>query len=461
MVPHMSTQRIALTTWFFLLLAGTSLAAIQDNPAGAKPEVWTLREAVHFAVENNPDARMAVSRIEGARAAIAMEKSAFYPQLSFESSYSQTNNPMYSFGNILNQGAFTPNIDFNEPGRTDDLNASIRLGYRLYNGGRDVAGLKAAKSQKVASRWEFDAVRAQLALEVVRTFNHIVQAEEIVKTQQGALKAISASLAVAQARYEEGVLLKADLLDLEVQQSKSREDLIQAKHNLDVAQKVFRNLLGLKGETVAVDEESSHAQEIPPTSDYEQRAELKSANAMIRAAEARVRQARGGYYPSIDSYVGYSVDKGWETDGSGNSWQAGIRLNYNLFDGRRTSAEVARATAKLSEAREQKRKIELAIGLEVERAQLALKDAEARLQVAEQGVKQAEESARINRARFQEGVVLASDLIAVENRLTDARVRRTVAQTSHRIAIAALRRAIGLPQFSDPSTQSSKYSSSQ
>jgi outer membrane protein TolC len=66
-------------------------------------------------------------------------------------------------------------------------------------------------------------------------------------------------------------------------------------------------------------------------------------------------------------------------------------------------------------------------------------------------VAQAQESARINRLRFKEGALLASDLLGVENRLTDALVRRIVAETSQRIAVADLRRALGLPQFPESS----------
>ncbi len=170
---------------------------------------------------------------------------------------------------------------------------------------------------------------------------------------------------------------------------------------------------------------------------------------MIKSAEARVRQARASAYPTVDGYAGYSVDNGTVTGGSGDSWQAGIRLRYNFFDGHRTSAAVGRAQAMLDELGEQKRKTDLAISLEVKQADIALQDAEARLQVTAKSVAQAKESARLNRIRFSEGVVLASDLIAVENRLTAARVRRTVAEAAKRIAVAGLRRALGMPQFQE------------
>ena len=171
----------------------------------------------------------------------------------------------------------------------------------------------------------------------------------------------------------------------------------------------------------------------------------------MEGAREQVRQAEGGYLPSIDGYAGYDFEKGTITGGSGDFWQAGIKLQYNLFDGHRNDAEVARAKAGLAEIKEQRRKTALAISLEVRQAQIALREAEERLAVSEKTVEQAEESARINRDRFAEGLILASDLISVENRLTNAQVRRTVAQTSHRIAAAELRQALGLPQFDRPS----------
>ncbi|MCX5877096.1 MAG: TolC family protein [Deltaproteobacteria bacterium] len=446
-----SMRRISLLCLGLLLMAVFSQAA-EINDATAPPEVWTLRNAVRFAVKNNPDSQMGRNRIEAAQAAITMEKSSFYPRLDLNSRYDQTNNPMYSFGNILNQGAFNNAIDFNHPGRTDTLNMGVRLGYRFFNGGRDLAGLKAAEAQAVSSHMELAAVQAQLTFEVVRTFQLIIQAEELVKAQQSAVEAITASLAVAQDRYQEGVLLKSDLLDLEVQQSKAQENLSQARHTLAVSRRIFLSLLGLDDGQVVLDAAQGCAQEIPQITGHDQRPELKSMEALILAAKARVRQAQGGYYPTLEGYAGYDADKGYVTDGSGDSWQAGVKLQFNLSEGGRTSAEIAKASALLAEAQERKRKTELAIILEVKQAEFAVQEAKERLEVTEKSVAQAQESARINRLRFTEGKLLSADLLGVENRLTDAQVRRIVAETSQHIAVADLRRALGLPQFPEAST---------
>ena len=441
-----SLRRLGLLCAGLLLLAGLSQAA-ETTGAMTPPEAWTLRNAVRFALQNNPDSRMGKSRIEAAQAAITMERSTFFPRLDLNSRYDQTNNPMYSFGNILNQGAFNNTIDFNNPGRTDTLNTGVRLGYRFFSGGRDLAGLKAAEAQAISSKMELGAVQTQLAFEVVRAFQLIIQAEDLVKSQQSAVTAITASLAVAQARYQEGVLLKADLLDLEVQQSKAQENLSQARHTLSLSHRIFLSLLGLDDGPVILDPAQGSAQEIPQSASPDQRCELKSMDALILAAKARVKQAQGGYYPSLEGYAGYETDKGYVTDGSGDSWQAGVKLQFNLSEGGRTSGEIARASALLAETLERKRKTKLAIDLEVKQAELAVQDAKERLQVTEKSVAQAQESARINRLRFKEGTLLSADLLGVENRLTDAQVRRIVAETSQRIAIADLRRALGLDQF--------------
>lgn len=428
-----------------IVFESASISASEEAPV--VPDEWTVEEAVTFAIANSPDTAITRQRISAAHATVEQATAAFYPQVDLGASYGQTNNSMYSFGNILNQGVFDQSIDFNDPGKTDNLNMNATLNYRFYNGGKDEAGLRAAEAGEAASKHELEAVHLQLGFQVVRTYFTIIQAQETVQARKSATDAIAASIQVARARYEAGDLLRADLLNLEVHQSREQENLIQARHALNLAKKGFLNLLGLERGPVVLKTDCSIDQLVPTQTTFEHRPELKRLEAAIEAAELLVRKAQGGYYPTADVFAGYQVDKGYELDGAGNSWLAGIKVNYNLFNGHQTSSEIARANAVLAEKKEEKRKMVLAIDLEVEQARLFLEQAEKRLQVTKKMVEQAEESARLNRERFKEGVVLSSDLIDVENRLTDALVRRTGARTSRRIAVADLRRALGMHQF--------------
>ncbi len=141
--------------------------------------------------------------------------------------------------------------------------------------------------------------------------------------------------------------------------------------------------------------------------------------ATVRAFEAEVDRAGAGHRPTTDAFASYQTETGLEHDGSSNPWLAGVRLNYTLFDGRRTDAALARATARLAGARAEQRKLQLAVELEVEQARLAL----ARRRNGSRsrpGWWPRPRKAHGLALRFQEGVLLASDLIDTENRLTDA-----------------------------------------
>lgn len=440
--------------WLLILVNPVLSGASGNSPE--IPEVWTSKSSVAFALANNPDSRVALQRIEVAAAAVDQAKSGFYPHVDVSAQYSQTNNPIFSFGNILNHGVFNQDMDFNHPGRTDDLVMKAGVNFRLYNGGRDQAGVDAAQAGLAQSRMERESVNSRLAFEVVRSFQSMVQAHELLEARNASLDAIRASLAVAQARFDAGDLLKADLLNLEVQESRASENLILAEHRLELSQKIFLNLLGLKEGCIKIDSSQDGIQEVPPGRTYEKRPELKSIAHAEEAAIANLQAAKGGNLPTIDGYASYQYDKGFVMDGSGDSWMAGVKVNYSLFDGKRTSADVAKAKARLSTIRTLRIKTELGIDLEVKQAKLSYDQAVKRFQVTRKMVEQAEESARLSRTRFKEGVILSSDLIDVEMRLTDALVRQSVAKGNIKVATADLRRALGLPQFEGTTEEGDK-----
>jgi len=430
----------------FFFLVSPIVSAASGGTSGV-PEVWTARNSVEFSLVHSPDSRVALQRIEMANAAVGQARSGHYPQVDISAGYGQTNNPMYSFGNILNHGAFSPSMDFNDPGRTDNLNFRAGVEYRLYNGGRDQAAVGAAEAGFARSQVEREVVYSRLAYEVVRSFHGVVQAKEMLEARKASLDAIRASLKVALARYNAGDLLKADLLNLEVLESSTSENRILAEHRLELSQKIFLNLLGLKEGPVIIDSSLDYQQQIPQERTYSQRPELQSLAHAEEAAKENLQAARGGNLPTVDGFASYQYDKGFVVDGDGDSWMAGVKVNYRLFDGNRTGADVAKAMAELASIQATLEKVELAMDLEVKKADLNHRQAVQRLEVTKKMVAQAEESARLSRARFEEGVILSSDLIDVEMRLTDARVRQSVASTNIQVAKSDLRRAMGLAQF--------------
>ena len=140
-------------------------------------------------------------------------------------------------------------------------------------------------------------------------------------------------------------------------------------------------------------------------------------------------------------------DYGWKYDNGGGSYTAGAMLQWDIWDGKLTRAKVREARANLDSAREEQRKLNLALSLEADQARLELKAATERLAVNSEAVALASQSAEMTRARFEQGSALATQLMDAETALVGARVRRAEAEADQYIAIAALRKALGLAQL--------------
>ena len=165
------------------------------------------------------------------------------------------------------------------------------------------------------------------------------------------------------------------------------------------------------------------------------------------------RAARGARQPTVNAFASYQYDHGWQLDRGADSWMAGVSVDLNVFDGGQTSGKIRQATAELEQVKEMLRKATLGLSLEVEQAHLAHDEAVERLAVSAQTVEQAGESAALSRARFEKGALLAADLIGVESRLIEARMRRAVAAADERLALTEWRRALGLPPVDQSPTQ--------
>ncbi len=435
----------------FLVLLSCECALACGTSFAAEP--WTLERALEQAWAHNPDARVARNRVAAAQASLAAADAAFWPHLQFESSYTRTDNPMMVFGNILNQRAFSSSLNFNDVPDVDDLNTKGLVTMPLYSGGRNRAGRDAASANTEATKADSEAARNALGFEVTRGFYTVVKTGEFLRAAESAVHSYETNVSIANKRLAGGTLLKSDVLDLEVRLAQAREDLVRARNSHILAKRALRNLLGIDQGEFEVND-SAPALAVPDSTDFSRRPELAAARQRERAAAARVRGLQSGYLPQLNAFGSLDYDYGARFESGAGSYSAGALVRWDIWDGHLTRAKVLEARADLESAREEQRKIWLALDLEVQQAQLALRAANERLAVTEQTVSQAQESATMTRARFEQGMTLSTQLMDAETALVSARVRRAEARADKRITIAALRKALALPQLdSQPGAQ--------
>ncbi len=298
-------------------------------------------------------------------------------------------------------------------------------------------------------------MRNALGFEVSRAFYTILKARQFIRAAEAAVSSFEKNAAIARKRLEGGTLLKADVLDIEVRLAQAREDLVRARNSNALAERALRNLLGIEGGEFAVADTAPVAR-APESADFSTRAELAAARQRERAAQEQVRSAKSGYLPRVSAFGSVDYDYGTRYNSDGKSYTAGALAQWDIWDGRLTRAKVREAEANLESAREEERKLRLALDLEVEQARLELKAASERLAVTEQVVAQAAESADLTRGRFEQGLALATQLMDAETALVAARVRRAEAEADQRIAVAALRKALALPQLDSQASFQSK-----
>jgi len=432
-------ERIAKT---FMGLAVMFIAASE-----ALAEPWSLPRLLEYAREKSPDAEIAARRIAAARAKLEQAQAAFHPQLSVESGYMRTDNAMLAFGAILNQRRFSPTLDFNDVPAVDNFVVRGVVRVPLYTGGANVAGRQAAEKNERAARYMAEATRESLALEAARIYFAVQKARAFVKAAAAAVSAFDHNLEIARRRAAQGTILENEILDVEVQRAQAQEGLIRARNAEAAAQSALGALLGLDA-AVEVGSEIPRLS-VPDLAEARRRAELLSLESARAAAEAQMRQAQSGWYPQLNLVGGGEYNRGWRMDGEGGAYQAGVIAEWRLWDGHLTRARMREACAAVDEVREQLRKAEAGVRLEVEQAALNLKDADERLTVSRKAVVQAAASAALTRKRFEQGLTLATQVIDSQTALTAAQMRQAEAEADRNVAVAALRRAMGLPILSE------------
>lgn len=424
-----------IPVWLAALVVAVAAA---DNA----PRQLSLPAAIRLALKNNPDLATAQQHVHAARAGIQQTEAALWPQVRLAGSYAATDNPVQAFMMTLNQRAFSLAGNFNHPDTTDNLNGKVLAQWSLYDGGQSLASRQAAKLNTAATAQTFAAVRNDLVFEVTRAFYTIGKARQFVATSAAAVASMEATANVASNRFAAGNVLKTDFLDAQVRLAESQENLIRARNAAALSEVVFRTVLGV-GETDAVTAtETDGSTTNAPAVTSATRPELAAAHQTSAAADRQVRAAQAGFIPRLNAFASYDLDSGNGTHYA-DSWLAGVSVDLNIFDGFLTRGKVAEARANLASAREQERKVALAVALETRQAQLNLEETQARLATTGKSVEQAAESVQITKDRYANGLALLTQLLDAENALTAARQRRAAVGTDLLIARAALDHALG------------------
>jgi outer membrane protein TolC len=145
------------------------------------------------------------------------------------------------------------------------------------------------------------------------------------------------------------------------------------------------------------------------------RPDLRGAEKAVQRGELGVRQAREAYLPTVYASAGYQVnDRDLPLGYDNDSWNVGVNLRWELFDGTRRShekekAELSRqaAAARLENGRRE-------VALQVTESVLHRQEAAGKLESARAAVQASQEGMRLVALRFQNGLSPMVELMDAE-----------------------------------------------
>lgn len=403
----------------------------------------TLQQALEIARRNNRDLQVALLELERSQAALKEAQAALFPNLSIQTDI------------IRNQSA-SGQLQSEASGITENdkpitsFTGQAQLSYDIYTSGRREASIKEAEERIRLGELAVERQSEEIQRNVATEYYNLQEADERVRIAQSAVENSQASLRDAQALENAGVGTKFDVLRSEVNLANARQDLTNAISRQKIARRTLATRLSIPqtanlsaADPVQLAGLWQKSLENTIVLAYQNRPELQEQLAQRNISEQQRRQALANLGPQVSLIANYELldqyDDGISvTDG----YSLGVRASLNLFDGGAARARASQAKKNIAIAETQFAEQRNQIRFQVEQAFFTQEANLQNVQTAETALKQAQESLRLARLRFQAGVGTQTDVINAENELTRAEGNRVTAILDYNRALTDLRRAV-------------------
>lgn len=442
---------LALAVWAAPGIARAAAPPANPTPSPAQPfgGPLSLADAVNLALRQSPAILRVQKDIEATRGIAIQTRAIALPTIGIGGSFAAVQRTDVD---IVEAPGFT----FGTP---QNWSSQVKLVQSFYQGGRMLSAFRAAALVKEQSLLSYQTAVADTVLNVQLAYYDVLLAAQQITVQEASVELLTSELGDTTRRFEAGTVPRFNVLRAEVELANARPKLINARNSFRISKNNLTNLLGLrvpsgifediplnlsgKLEAEAFDLELPRAISLA----LENRTELGA----LRKAEALRKEdiinAKAGYKPVLQGYVGYDVHNSILSSNlttTDQGWIAGVQLSWNLFDGLRTQGRVTEATANYERAGIDIDDKTRGIELEVRTAYSNFIQAREVLESQKKVVEEAEEALRLARARNEAGTGTQLDVLSAQTALTESRSTQIQALHDYEAARARLQRAVGM-----------------
>jgi outer membrane protein TolC len=436
-----------------LALAGFAASGkVTAQDADTNSPAWltqplSLMSALSIALQQNPTILKAQNDLEASHGVVVQTRAVALPQVQATGQYKDTDpNAVEGIG------------PFSVP--HENWNAGVQIVQSIYQGGKLMAAVRAAKVTKQQALAQYQATLADTLLAVRLAYYDILLAAEQITVNEASVNLLQKELDDQQRRYDAGTVPHFNVLRARVSVANARPPLIRAQNNYRIAKNNLANLLGYNLPREIWDNIPLNLIDTLDATPYQinlpnalqqalaKRPELVALRKTEELQKLNITDASSGYKPNLQVFAGYNWFNAQFTppvtlNHDINGWNAGARVSWDIFDGMLTHGKVVQARALYAKSKtsvdEEARNIEL----EVRTTYSDFLEAQEVLESQKTVQAEAEEALREANARADAGTGTQLDVLDAENSLTQARSTQVQALHDYDAARARFERAIG------------------
>lgn len=372
----------------------------------------TLGEALDRALAANRDILVAKEHLAELEGLMGEARAMGLPQITGTAAYQRMHFKPKMF---INGQIFTIGSD-------NTYMAGAQFNQLLWDGGKVVKAVRAAKTERARGMESIRDVEAQIRLSVKQTFYQVLYTDKVIEVLKTQVNQLKAHLSSIQTRFNKGLESDYTLMRQQVEVSNVEPQLIDAERTREYLINSLKIL-------TAIDP----CEKIEPAGNLTYRpGPLPDAPAMIEKARGtrpdlnaeRLREKslvqnvgieKTGYLPSFT----FNTTLQWQ--GQADGWHLGsndtadsltssVQFSWPIFDGLKTKSRVQQAKAKLLQQRYTTSQLEDSVVREVQDAIMSLQKAQAEFKSQQGSYDTAKRATAIAGERFESGLMSQLEL---------------------------------------------------
>ncbi len=444
------------------------IAACLSCHPGAQSQV--LEAYIQQGLRNNLQLQQEQLNYERSTENLAQAKALFLPYVGVNASYQFANggrqisipvgdlvNPVYKNLNQINSALNTGAPQYPLVGNqtTNFLannfhDSKVRVIQPLFNP-EIYFNYKAQKELITVQQAQKKAYENQLKFEITSAYFQYLQADEALEILKSTHSFLSELLKINQSLVANAKATKDVVLNTEYELNKTEQQIAENEKNDQVAQTYFNFLLNRElnaaiEKDTALSASLSDQQAISSLTStaLQQRQELTQLQNGLRANEQLINLSKGNaYLPKINVVGDIGYQGFYYTFGSDQKyWLVQFAMTWDIFKGgeKRARTQQARIDYRVTENKMEQLKKQ--IELQVIQSHYELEAAKRAYAASQSGVKSAQKSFQIIRAKYIEGQAILLEYLDAQNKFTSSQLTNSINQYELLRKAAALQKTI-------------------